>query len=170
MGRRFLSVVLFAALFACKTPGPGKQIDNPSSYDFAVTYLYTGETFYESVSIRDKTMFRTFFNDNGRCAKTLRSPCWSQEELTTNSATLNDDEVVAFKKIVEDTNFMISDPDPEGIVGKSRFYSYNITVTFKGATHKVITGSFPGSSASPASIRLIYRQLMDLVKLKGLAQ
>lgn len=165
MMARFVSLV-FLVVVACTSPT--KTTDKPGSYSFGVQYLYTGETFYESVSIRDSTMTRTYFNDTGKCKQALRSPCWTQEDLMTTTADLSGDEVQGFKKLVEETNFMASDPDPDAVVGKQRFYSYKITVTYKGATHQVITGSFPGSVSAPTAVRAIYRRLIDLSKQKGL--
>ncbi|MCE9600217.1 MAG: hypothetical protein K8S54_19825 [Spirochaetia bacterium] len=165
MMARFVSLV-FLAVLACSSPT--KNIDNPGSFTFGVQYLYTGETFYESVSVRDSTMTRTYFNDTGKCKQALRSPCWSQEDLLTTTADLSNDEVVGFKKLVEESGFMNSDPDPDAIAAKQRFYSYRISVTYKGATHQVITGSFPGSTSAPTAVRSIYRRLIDFSKQKKL--
>ncbi len=141
----------------------------PGKFDFQVQYLYSGETFYESLTVRDNVMIRRFFNDEGSsCAKAQRSPCWSEETLTTVSAKLDDAEVAAMKKLVEDTSFMVSDPDPHGLTGKQRFYAYIITVNWKNTEHSVKMGEFPGSTDAPPASRSIYLKLLDLAKKKGL--
>jgi hypothetical protein len=164
-------VLCFLAALACKSPGGSPQSASESITDarFGVEYVYGGETFFESIMLADRVMVRRYFNDDGRCRKMQRSPCYVDSDLSVARAELTPAEVAEFEALAKESGFMGSDPDPDGLKGKSLFYSYNLTVRLHGQTHTVRMGSFPGSTAVPPISRRIYLKLLDLAKRKGLS-
>lgn len=168
---RFSALVVLAFIVAgCaagQTSGPAGN--PPADARFVVEYTYGGETFFESITIADANLVRRYFNDDGRCRKIGRSPCYMDADLKIARATLSTAELAEFESMVRESGFMGSDPDPDGLTGKSLFYSYNLTVRFGGNSHTVRMGSFPGSTAAPPVARRIYLKLLDIAKKKGVS-
>ena len=169
MRNLFILAVLAFSMCTPAKKNSSNSVDPGGKFDFQVQYLYSGETFYDTLIIRDRTMVRKYFNDDGKkCAKAQRSPCWVESELESATATLTAEELASLKSLVEETNFMVSDPDPHGLTGKGRFYAYIITVNHKSVEHRVVMGEFPGSADAPPASRRIYLRLRDLAKAKSL--
>lgn len=168
---KFMALFLAAFVSACQSPGsaPGSSSESLADARFGVEYVYGGETFFESIMVVDNKMIRRYFNDDGRCRKMQRSPCYIDSDLVVARAELSPAEVTEFETLARESGFMGSDPDPDGLQGKSLFYSYNLTVRLQGQTHTVRMGSFPGSTAVPPVSRRIYLKLLDLSKKKGLS-
>ena len=165
----FLAICM--GIVFCKTPPAASASENETleKAHFGVEYVYGGETFFESIRLADRRMIRRYFNDDGRCRKVQRSPCYIESDLSLARAELTQAEVDEFERLVSESGFMGSDPDPDGLKGKSLFYSYNITIRLEGQTHTVRMGSFPGSAAVPPVSRKIYLKLLDLAKRKGIS-
>lgn len=171
-------IVLFAAILAglagtaCRSPGgsQGKSSsDSITEAKFGVEYVYGGETFFESITLTDTRMTRRYFNDDGRCRKVSRSPCYTDGDLAIARAELSQSEMAEIETLARESGFMTSDPDPDGLQGKSLFYSYNLTIRLQGKNHTVRMGSFPGSASAPPVSRKLYLKLLDLAKRKGLS-
>jgi hypothetical protein len=159
-----ISVLLGLFIFfqGCKS----KTISNEKKLN--VDYLFTAESVYNRIEIKDKKLIYTYFEDiTNKCAQWIQqSPCWSVEDLKSMETELTVLELDELEQIIEQSNFFSLDSIYGGASDGQRYYPYHLYVACENKSKNVMYQSFPGASNMPVAFSAIQEKLYKMINNK----
>jgi hypothetical protein len=132
----------------------------------SVTYVFSAETVYERIEIKDaRLIYTTFADPTNRCAQSMgQAPCWTEADLMTQEATLSPGEKQRLRELLAQSDFWALAATYGGALPGQRFYPHHLAVRLGARQKAIIYQSYPAAPPMPTPFQQVVDQLYALVR------